>query len=99
LVLSTSAPFGLLEARVVADGYEDVVVFPRLGRFRRGALRQFLRQVSWSEGRVGRGRSTVHLSQNDWHGVRAFRSGDSPRWIHWRTSARRGELMVRDSEE
>src|SRR5262249_54897413 len=25
--------------------------------------------------------------------------GDSPRWIHWRTTARRGELMVREFEE
>jgi uncharacterized protein (DUF58 family) len=99
LVLSTSAPFGLLQAEIQAQGREDLVVFPRLGRFHRGALRHLLRQVSWSEGRVGRGRPTVHLAQTDWHGVRAFRSGDSPRWIHWRTSARRGELMVRDSEE
>ena len=26
-------------------------------------------------------------------------SGDSPRWIHWRTSARRGELMVKEFEQ
>jgi len=37
--------------------------------------------------------------QTECHGLRPFRSGDSPRWIHWRTSARRGELMVREFEE
>jgi uncharacterized protein (DUF58 family) len=38
-------------------------------------------------------------AQSDFHGLRAFRSGDSPHWIHWRTSARRGELMVREFED
>src|SRR5439155_887264 len=38
-------------------------------------------------------------AQSDFHGLRAFRSGDSPHWIHWRTTARLGELMVREFEE
>src|SRR5262249_49364986 len=38
-------------------------------------------------------------AQAEFHGLRAFRSGDSPRWIHWRTSARCGELMVREFED
>jgi uncharacterized protein (DUF58 family) len=38
-------------------------------------------------------------AQADLHGLRAFRSGDSPRWVHWPTTARRGELMVREFEE
>src|SRR5439155_17840977 len=32
----------------------------------------------------------------EFHGLRTFRPGDSPRWIHWRTTARSGELMVRE---
>ncbi len=37
--------------------------------------------------------------QVEYHGLRDYRSGDSPRWIHWRTSARRGELMVKEFEQ
>ena len=32
-------------------------------------------------------------------GLRTWRSGDSRRWIHWRTTARKGELMVRQFEK
>jgi len=32
-------------------------------------------------------------------GLRAFRPGDDPRGIHWRTSARRGMLLVREHED
>jgi uncharacterized protein (DUF58 family) len=34
----------------------------------------------------------------DLYGVREYRSGDSLRRIHWKTSARRGELVVREFE-
>ncbi len=32
-------------------------------------------------------------------GLRAFRAGDDPRGIHWRSSARRGILLVREHED
>lgn len=34
----------------------------------------------------------------DYYGVREFRSGDPLRHVHWRTTARRGELVVREFE-
>ncbi len=37
--------------------------------------------------------------QVEYHGLRDYRSGDSPRWIHWRTTARRNELMVKEFEQ
>ena len=34
----------------------------------------------------------------DYYGVREFRAGDALRHVHWRTTARRGELVVREFE-
>jgi uncharacterized protein (DUF58 family) len=37
--------------------------------------------------------------QQDYHGLRDYRPGDSPRWIHWRTTARLGQPMVKEFEQ
>ena len=43
--------------------------------------------------------SRHELARADFHGLRQYRTGDSLRWIHWRTSARRGQLMVKEYED
>src|SRR5207245_10092424 len=68
-------------------------------RVHRSLLRRMLTHSSPSVG-LARANPRRHpAAQSDFHGLRAFRSGDSPHWIHWRTSARLGELMVREFEE
>jgi uncharacterized protein (DUF58 family) len=37
--------------------------------------------------------------EGDFYGLRDWRSGDSRRWIHWRSSAKRQELLVRQFEQ
>jgi uncharacterized protein (DUF58 family) len=77
-----------------------VIVLPRLGWVHRGRLRRYLRSVSPEGDAVRRRRPQRHPSaQAEFYGLRAWRPGDSPRFIHWRTSARRGELMVREYED
>ena len=39
------------------------------------------------------------MAPADFYGIRSYRPGDSPRWIHWRTTARVGQPMVREFEE
>lgn len=92
---STRFPFGLLRCTQVIDRYERLIVWPRLGRL----------TARWRDFRAGGHHATRHVAgrqgllEGDYHGLRDWRSGDSPRWIHWRTTARRGELMVRQFEQ
>ena len=71
-----------------------MLVYPRIGHLTR---RWFQIQRQATENRQGQ-RHDSSAQQVEYHGLRGYRSGDSPRWIHWRTSARRGELMVKEFE-
>ena len=94
LDLGTRAPFGLVEHRVTISHAERILVYPRIGHLTR---RWFQIQRQATENRQGQ-RHDRSAQQVEYHGLRDYRSGDSPRWIHWRTSARRGELMVKEFE-
>src|SRR5262249_35916154 len=74
---------------------DELIVYPRLGQLSR---RWFLVQRQATENRRGQ-RHDRSAQQIEYHGLRDYRSGDSPRWVHWRTSARRGELMVKEFEQ
>ena len=37
--------------------------------------------------------------EGDFFGLREWQTGDSPKWIHWRTTARIGQLAVRQFEQ
>jgi uncharacterized protein (DUF58 family) len=92
-------PFGLTARRANLTAAEEVIVLPRLGRVHRGQLRRRLAAAAPVPARAHRAGPRDPAAQADFHSLRAFRMGDSPRWIHWRTSARRGELMVREFED
>jgi uncharacterized protein (DUF58 family) len=92
-------PFGLaLRGVRLVEGAESIVL-PPVGRLHRGKLRQFLARGTPAMEPIRRAARRRVEAEADFHGLRAFRAGDSPRWIHWRTTARRGELMVREFED
>jgi uncharacterized protein (DUF58 family) len=97
--ISTGYPFGLVRWQRTLAPDEEVIVLPQLGHLHRGQLRRCLPPSGLSNERDAQQARRHPTAQGEFHGLRAFRSGDSPRWIHWRTSARCGELMVREFED
>jgi uncharacterized protein (DUF58 family) len=91
----TSFPFGLVRRSAEFGTNERFVVLPPLGRVHLGRLRRWLMHSARPDERARRSRRRLAL-EAEFHGLRQFRPGDSPRWIHWRTTARTGELVVRE---
>jgi uncharacterized protein (DUF58 family) len=90
--LATKFPFGLVpRARIVADG-DELCVYPALIPASDALLRGL-------PARPAPGRSFAPSRQGEFRGLRAFRPGDDPRDIHWRSSARRGMPLVREKED
>jgi uncharacterized protein (DUF58 family) len=88
--LGTIFPMGLLDMQVVSAIEGQLVVWPARGKLRNNIL-QF--------GAVNTSRSApsrVRGGQDEFFGLRDYRNEDSPRWIHWRRSAQKGELVVRE---
>ena len=85
----SSAPIGLALSRRWFDTQSPLVVYPRWHGIR----------SDWGEGRKDAGYMvassvpTRHAT-SDFMGVREYRPEDSPRSIHWRTSARSNKLAV-----
>ena len=95
LRISTRFPFGLFERTVTLGPTDTLTVFPRLGRLTRHWI---TRHREAFEGTQRRERQHSRVS-GDFFGVRQWRHGDSRRWIHWRSSARLGTLVVRQFEQ
>lgn len=93
--LSSGYPFGFVRY-VWACPAPPLVVFPALGRIDSEPFRRWLKHGGDGEAYRRRTVSRTSPFAADLRGVRPFRSGDAPRQVHWRTSARRGELLVRE---
>jgi len=96
LVVDSSYPFGFLHAyREIAPAGE-VVVLPAVGRIDREMFRRWLIRGGSSDGHARKPTRRPAAGTGDVRGLRPYRPGDSPRDVHWRTSARRGQLLVRE---
>ena len=93
--LMTAFPFALFNSRLIIDDGEELRVFPKLLTLRNG-WRQ--RLVSRSGGESTTARRSGPM-EGDFFGLREWQTGDSPKWIHWRTTARLGEPVVRQFEQ
>lgn len=87
--LASAAPAGLARSRRRLTVKNPLVVYSRLHRL----------AGDWASGQKNSGYMVASAiptrnTASDYLGVRNYRAGDSPRSIHWRTSARTGGLTV-----
>jgi uncharacterized protein (DUF58 family) len=95
LQVSCKYPFGLVRASCPLDCTDTLLVTPRLGRLTR-RWEPWLAAVANHAQQSSPRRNPL---EGDFYGLRPWRSGDSRRWIHWRTSARLNELSVRQFDQ
>ncbi len=93
LMLTVADPFGLVETSRVFAESQTLLVTPKVQR---------LPSVRLGADRAGSGenrpRAIAAAGEED-ATVREYRDGDDLRRVHWRSTARRGELMVRREEQ
>jgi len=96
-VVVNTYPFGFAECAYVPNDHQRrtrVVVYPALGQLNTQFFEQQLgvrlAQVVTTPEQTSR--------EQEFRGLREYREGDSARWIHWPTTARKGQLMVREFE-
>lgn len=86
--VTTIFPFGLFEKTLRVPVDAEPLVYPSVG-----ALRSRSGHPSAEDGPSGTQRGTAGVSH-----LREYRTGDDPRFIHWKHSARRAKLVVREPE-
>lgn len=93
LDVSYTDPFGLAVGRLAVGGSQSLYVIPQVA-----ALGE---SVSLAVSGEGTARLVQHLAigNEDDLMTREYRIGDALRRVHWRASARHGELMVRQEEQ
>lgn len=96
LAVQSGFPLGLIRCDQPSGQAGELVVLPPLGAIDPTGLRRWVQMQAGGDGRARRVLRRVTSDQADVRGVRSYRPGDPIRSIHWRTSARRGELMVRE---
>jgi uncharacterized protein (DUF58 family) len=93
MTLELSDPFALARSEIPVGGTQLITVIPEIERLPHSGLTVIADDGS---ARVQRLRS---LGGDDDAMTRNYRSGDALRRVHWRASAHRGELMVREEEQ
>jgi len=92
--LASSFPLGLAEARQSRnDGVQTLTIYPEVFPI-------FALPLLGSPSQIHRGGFSLPEGAGaaEFSGLREYRRGDNPRHVHWPTTARRSELMVKEFE-
>lgn len=89
--MSSRTPFGFFKRKGQVDVPTSVLVYPEVRKMQHFSLLDRQPAAQLSNPRAGLGSEVI--------GVREYRPGDSPRHIHWRSVARRGQLISKEFAE
>lgn len=92
LTCASRFPLGLVERRRIYSVRDEILIYPRIGRIRPDWRQRLMGATEL----VSRNQPHHGVFHDDFNQLREFRSGDNPRAIHWRSTARRGELILRE---
>ena len=93
LTLRLTDAFGMCELARSFAHRDNLVVTPQVHSLPAVSLRG-----DWAGSGESHSRSLAAAGEDD-AGTREYRHGDDLRWVHWRSTARLGELMVRREEQ
>lgn len=93
IVLATAFPFGLFRKERDLRLAGELVVWPRTDR--RVRAPRPAGEGARRRGALPAGAAGV---RGEYRGLREYRPGDDPRDVHWRSTARRGEPVIREYE-
>ncbi len=92
ITVSTKFPFGMFTKLVRTEAPGTIYLFPTPGRVLEPLLPAGVMQQHMSR----RTRNPTGMMRDEFYGIREYRHGDHPKLIHWRRSARTGQLLVRE---
>lgn len=93
IVVRSRFPFGLLQRKLTAEAPGKLLVWPARGRLAPELIDRGRRLTD------ERMRRAVRRDDGEeFRSLRDWRTGDNPRMIHWRSTARRGKPVVREME-
>ncbi len=93
--VSTRFPLNLGRSMRQVINRNRIIVHPRLGLLTNRCHELFRVERQGLSRAIAR----AGVNEGEFFGLRQWHNGDSQRWIHWRTTARLGELSVRQFEQ
>jgi uncharacterized protein (DUF58 family) len=89
--VATAFPFGFVKRALMRQSRDALLVYPAIGQVDPKLLLRF--QAAERSGAMLRPRRG---GQDEFYGVKEYRAGENPRWIHWKRSARTGVLVTKE---
>ncbi len=91
--VSSRFPFGFFVKSLSWGRAQSLVVYPAVGSLD-GEVHTGGQDPRWALRR----QANARFGAEEFHGLREYRPGDNPKWIHWRSTAKMAKTMVREME-